>query len=87
MPESARRPVAMVLMLSTVAGFALLALAVWDVPGLANAWPGIAVVASVLSLALLASFWSWSLVFGVLIDVALIAIAVIRPEWADRIGG
>jgi hypothetical protein len=86
-PESARRPVAMVLMWATVAAFALLGLAVWGVPGLAGAWPGIAIVASVLSLALLVAFWSWSLVFGVLIDVALIAVAVIRPEWTDRIGG
>jgi hypothetical protein len=37
-------------------------------------------------LALLVAFWSWSLIFGVLIDVALIAGAVIRPEWTDRIG-
>jgi hypothetical protein len=86
-PESARRLVAMVLMWATVAAFALLGLAVWGVPGLAGAWPGIAIVASVLSLALLVAFWNWSLIFGVLIDVALIAVAVIRPEWTDRIGG
>jgi hypothetical protein len=86
-PDSASRPVAMVLMWATVAAFALLGLAVWGVPGLAGAWPGIAIVASVLSLALLVSFWSWSLIFGVLIDVALIAVAVIRPEWTERIGG
>jgi hypothetical protein len=86
-PESASRAVAMVLMWATVATFALLGLAVWGVPGLADAWPGIAIVAAVLSLALLVAFWSWSLIFGVLIDVALIAVAVIRPEWTDRIGG
>lgn len=86
-PESAIRPVAMVLMWATVAAFGLLGLAVWGVPGLAGAWPGIAIIASILSLALLAGFWSWSLVFGVLIDVALIAIAVSRPEWTERIGG
>ena len=39
------------------------------------------------SLALLVAFWSWSLVFGVLIDVALIAVALIRPDWTDRMGG
>jgi hypothetical protein len=86
-PESASRAVAKVLTWATVAAFALLGLAVWGVPGLADAWPGIAIVASVLSLALLVAFWSWSLIFGVLIDVALIAVAVIRPEWTDRIGG
>ncbi len=86
-PESASRPVATVLMWATVAAFALLGLAVWGVPGLAGAWSGIAIVGSVLSLALLVAFWSWSLIFGVLIDVALIAVAVIRPEWTDTIGG
>lgn len=84
--ESASRPVAMVLMWTTVGAFVLLGLAVWGVPGLAGAWPVIASVASVLSLALLVTFWSWSLIFGVLIDLALIVAAVIRPEWADGIG-
>jgi hypothetical protein len=86
-PESASRPAAIVLIWGTVAAFALLGLAVWGVPGLGGIWPGIAIVASVLSLALLVSFWSWSLIFGVLIDVALVAVAAIRPEWTDRIGG
>jgi hypothetical protein len=86
-PESASRPAAIALIWATVAAFALLGLAVWGVPGLDGIWPGIAIVASVLSLALLVSFWSWSLIFGVLIDVALVAVAVIRPEWTDRIGG
>jgi len=31
------------------------------------------------------AFWSWSLVFGVLIDLALIAVAMIRPQWSDQI--
>jgi hypothetical protein len=86
-PESASRPAAMALIWATVAAFALLGLAVWGVPGLGGIWPGIAIVASVLSLALLVSFWSWSLILGVLIDVALVAVAVIRPAWTDRIGG
>lgn len=86
-PESASRPVAIALMWATVAAFVLLGLAVWGVPGLTEIWPGIAVVASVLSLALLVSFWSWSLMLGVLIDVAVIAVAVSRPEWTDAIRG
>lgn len=85
--ESASRPVALALMWATVGAFALLGLAVWGVPGLAGIWPGITIVASVLSLALLVSFWSRSLVLGVLVDVALVAAAVIRPEWTDGIGG
>jgi hypothetical protein len=86
-PASASRPIALVLMWATIVGFALLGLAVWGVPGLTSIWPALAIAGSVLSLLLLVAFWSWSLVFGVLIDVALIAIAVIRPEWTERIGG
>lgn len=86
-PESASRSIATLLMWATVLAFALLGLAVWGVPGLTSIWPGIAIVGSLLSLALLIAFWSWSLIFGVLIDVAIIAVALIRPGWTDRIGG
>jgi hypothetical protein len=86
-PESGSRTVGVVLMWATVAAFTLLGLAVWGVPGLASVWPGIATVASLLSLVLLVAFWSWSLVFGVLIDLAIIAVAVTRPGWADRLVG
>lgn len=86
-PDAAIRPVALTLMWSTVAAFALLGLAVWGVPGLAGAWMLIAIVASVLSLTLMVAFWSWSLVFGVLIDVAIIAVAATQPEWMDSITG
>lgn len=85
-PDGSRRPVAVVLMWATVAAFALVGLAVWGVPGLSSIWPALVIVASTLSLALLISFWSWSLALGVLIDVVLIGLAVIRPDWTDRIG-
>ena len=86
-PESARRPLALALVAATVAAFALLALAAWGVPGLSSVWPAIAILGSALSLAVLVTFWDAQLVFGTLLDVALIAVAVIRPEWTDRIGG
>jgi hypothetical protein len=70
-----------------VAAFALLALAVWGVPWLAGWWPGITIVASVISLVLLIAFWHRWLFIGVAIDLVLIAIAVIRPDWTDQIGG
>ena len=82
-PDGSRRAVAVVLMWATVAAFVLVGLAIWGVPGLAGIWPALVIVASALSLALLISFWSWSLVLGVLIDVVLIALAVIRPDWTD----
>lgn len=84
---SARRPVALVLMAATVASFALVALAVWGVPGLSGVWPALTVVACLLSVALLAAFWDTVLVIGVAIDVALVVIAVARPGWADRLVG
>jgi hypothetical protein len=86
-PEAARRPVALALMGATVAAFGLLAVAGWGMPGLSSVWPAVAVVASALSIGLLAAFWSWSLVFGVVIDAALIAAAVARPEWVERVVG
>lgn len=86
-PDQASRTVAMMLMWSTIAAFTLLGLAVWGVPGPTDIWPALAIIGSALSLMLLIAFWSWSLVFGVLIDLALIAVAVMRPEWTDRIGG
>jgi hypothetical protein len=74
-------------MAATVAGFALVALAVWGVPGLSAAWPALTIVACLLSMALLAVFWDTVLVIGIVIDVALVVIAVARPEWADRLVG
>lgn len=87
LPESASRSAALVLMWATIAAFTLLGLAVWGVPGLNSIWPALAIIGSALSLLLLVAFWSWSLMFGILINLAIIAIAVIRPEWTDRIGG
>lgn len=86
-PDSAGRSVGLLLIWATVVAFFLVGLAVWGVPGLSSIWPALAIGGSLLSLALMVAFWSWSLIFGVLIDVALIAIAVIRPEWTDQIGG
>jgi hypothetical protein len=80
LPEPARRPVALMLMAATVAGFALVALAVWGVPGLSAAWPAFTIVACVLSMALLAVFWDTVLVIGIVIDVALVVIAVTRQS-------
>jgi hypothetical protein len=84
---SVRRPVALALMAATVAGFALVALAVWGVPGLSFGWPALTVVACLLSMTLLAAFWDTMVVIGIVIDVALVVIAATRPGWADRLVG
>ena len=83
-PESARRPLALVLIAATVAAFAILALAVWGVPGLSEVWPVITVVACLLSMALLILFWNTWLIFGLAIDIALLAAAVIQPDWIQQ---
>ena len=86
-PEAVRRPTGLGLMAATVAAFAPLGLAVWGVPGLSSVWPLIAVVSATLSLTLLVAFWNAHLVAGICIDVALIALAAIRPEWIEKITG
>lgn len=55
-PDSARS-VASILIAATVAAFVLPTLAVWGVPGLASAWPAVALVAAASSLALLIAYW------------------------------
>lgn len=86
-PERARRRVAITLIAATIVAFVLLGLAVWGAPGLAAVWPVLAVVAAGFSLAVLVLFWNARLIAGVAIDVALIVVALWRPEWTDRIGG
>lgn len=84
--EAIRKPVAIALVALVVAGFALLGLAVWGVPGLASIWPGLAIGAAVVSLATLVLFWDRQLLWGVAIDVSLIVVALWRPDPTDRIG-
>jgi hypothetical protein len=84
-PESARRPVALVLMAATVAAFLLVALAIWGVPGLASIWSALTIGAASLSLVLLVAFWNNMLILGVAIDIALMAVAAIRPGWVEHI--
>lgn len=86
-PDSSARTLGMALMWASVAAFVLVGLAVWGVPGLSTTWPTLTIAASAISLVLLIVFWSSRLVLGVAIDLALIAIAVARPEWAESIVG
>ena len=80
-PEAARQLVAWALIAATIAGSAALALAVWGVPGLAAAWPVLAVFAGALSLVLLVAYWDTKLILGVAIDGTLITLAVVQPAW------
>jgi hypothetical protein len=85
LPEAVRRPIAYPLLGTTVAAFALLALALWGVPGLAGLWAPLAIAAAAVSLALLVVFWDPRLLAGVAIDLAVVAIAFTQPKWIDRI--
>ena len=86
-PESARSSVATVLIAATLVAFALLALAIWGVPGLSTLWAPLALVAATTSLALLVAFWDTRLLFGVAIDVVLAALVLVHPGWTERISG
>lgn len=86
-PQAARRPLGLALTTATVASFALLALAVWGIPGLSAVWPALAVVACLLSAVLLVVFWRHQLVFGLALDVAILVVAVTRPHWAQQLVG
>ena len=85
--DGSARTVGLPLMWATVVAFGLVGMSVWGTPGLVSVWPMLAIAAALLSLVLLVLFWSWSLVFGVLIDVVVIAVAVVRPEWTERLHG
>lgn len=87
LPDPARRPVAIALMFATVVAFALVALSVWGIPGLARAWPALIIIACLLSVVLLVTYWNSALAIGVTIDLALATVAVTRPDWADRLIG
>lgn len=86
-PATARRPVSVALIVATVGGFALLGVAVWGVPGVRDAWPTIAGAASLCSLLLLGAFWDVRLLFGVAIDVAVMAVAWLAPPWSQDLLG
>lgn len=85
LPEPTRRPVALMLITAVVLGFLASALALWGVPGLSGLWSGITIVAAGLSLALLVAFWDRQLWIGVLIDVLLVAAALLRPAWVGAL--
>lgn len=82
-----RRPVAWTLIGATVAGFALLGLAVWGVPGLRDVWPILAITASSMSAVLMVSFFNPRLLLGLVIDAALITAAITQPGWAGTFTG
>lgn len=86
-PGAARRPLALGLVAATIVGFLVVALAVWGLPGLSGWWPGVAVVACLLSMVLLGLYSDAWLMVGVAIDLAVLAVAVTHPDWVERLVG
>jgi formate hydrogenlyase subunit 3/multisubunit Na+/H+ antiporter MnhD subunit len=84
-PAPSRRPVGFGLVGATITAFVILALAVWGLPVLSGTWSCFMAVASLLSMVLLILFGHRWLIVGLAIDVGLLVIAVIRPEWAERL--
>lgn len=87
LPDQVRRPVALGLMALTVVSFVLLALAVWGAPGLSAIWPALTVAAAVVSALLIVALWDKQLVLGLVIDAALVAVAITSPPWATELVG
>ena len=86
-PEAGRRPTAYVLIGATIVAFVLVALGVWQVPGLTGAWPLLTLVAAALSTLLLVVFWNRQLVFGLVVNAALVVGVLVRPAWLERFMG
>jgi hypothetical protein len=86
-PGAARRPLALGLVAATIVGFLVVALAVWGLPGLSGWWPGVAVVACLLSMVLLGLYWDTWLMVGFAIDLAVLAVAVTHPDWVEPLMG
>lgn len=84
-PQSSSRLVGIALMAATIVASVLLGLAVWGAPWLSSMWPVLTMAAAVTSLVLLVAFWDNHLVFGVAINLALISLVVLRPEWTQQI--
>ena len=72
--------------IATVA-FAALALAAWGVPQLRFAWRPLIGIGASASLLLLIAFWNPWLIIGVAIDVGLLVLTFVSPDWWDRLLG
>jgi hypothetical protein len=69
-----RRGIGKVLWVTALAGFVLTGLGVSGVPLLADMWRTLAIVSAGVSLLLMLIFWHRWLTFGVLIDLAILAV-------------
>ncbi len=81
LPEAVREPLGLALVALATSAFLLLGLAVWGVRSLRGAWRQLVAVGALASLLLLAGFPDVRLLYGVVVDLALLTVAVLRPRW------
>lgn len=74
------RAIGLVLAALSIAGFLLAGLGALKVPFLLSVWPQIVMVSAVISLFLLVAFWHSWIVLGMIIDVAILAVLLIKPD-------
>jgi hypothetical protein len=77
LPQSVLRPLAMVDVAIILIAFAVAALGLFGVPALAPSWGIAATVGAIISIEMCVVFWDRQLVWGPLIDVAIIVAAVL----------
>jgi hypothetical protein len=75
--DATLRAVAPALVAATLAAYVAAALGLFGVPGLAQAWGGLAIAGSLASLAVTILLWHRWFVAGPIIDVAIIAAVVL----------
>jgi hypothetical protein len=61
-----------------IGGYVVAALGLFGVPGLSQIWGTAAIVASALSIVATAIFWNRQLIFGPIIDIAIIAAVLLK---------
>jgi hypothetical protein len=81
--ERAVRAFGLGLVALSVIGFLLAGLGALKIPFLLFAWPQIAIVSAVISLITLVAFWHPWIILGLILDVAILVILLIRPDLVE----
>ncbi len=81
--EKTVRAVGISMVALSVVGFLLAGFGALKVPFLLSAWPQIAMVSAVISLVLLVAFWHPWIVLGLILDVAILVVLLVRPDLVD----
>lgn len=80
------RPIGMGLLILTVGGFAATALGLLGVPLFHEWWEILALASAAVSFLMLVLFWNLMLVFGIVIDAAIVAAVLWNPSPLQTLG-